>query len=122
MAYGITSESQIIDLAAIKSGCNTFKNVLEDFDQCGRLVMKAGETCNSKALSVDDQSLQYPIVELGEAIRALRGEYIGYADEVIASAQRVYIEQKAELAAYQEAQRRAAEAAAAQRAAASGNN
>lgn len=100
MAYGITSESQIIDLSTILSGCSAYKTALNDFDKSGTTVIKAGETCNKKALEVDGDTLEYPITDLGQAIKDLKNEYSGYADEVEAEARRIYNEQVAELNAY----------------------
>ncbi len=94
--YGITSKSQIIDLDTIKAGCQEFKDCLDDFEICGKGVIEAGETCNSKALSVDEKTFEYPITDLGESIKALKDEYIGYADQVIADATSVYNAQIAE--------------------------
>ena len=91
--YGITSKSQIIDLDTIKAGCQEFKDCLDDFEICGKGVI---ETCNSKALSVDEKTFEYPITDLGESIKALKDEYIGYADQVIADATSVYNAQIAE--------------------------
>lgn len=100
MGYGITSESQIIDIATIKSGCNAYRSVLPDFDACGNLVNQAGQTCNLEALSIDNTSLQYPICELGDAVKNLKTEYNSYVDEVLAQAQQVYNAQYAEYQAY----------------------
>lgn len=100
MAYGITSQSQIIDLEAIVAGCNEFKNSLDDFESCGNEVQEAGKTCSKKALSVDDSTFEYPITDLGEAIKDLKDEYIGYADEVIAQATQVHSAQVAEYNEY----------------------
>ena len=88
MSYGITSTSQIIDLSTILSGCAAYK--------CGNTVIKAGETCSKKALSVDDSTLQYPITDLGQAIKDLKAEYTGYAEDVEAQARKIYNEQVAE--------------------------
>lgn len=101
MGYGITSTSQIIDVATIEAGCNAYKQALSDFDDCGSEVVQAGETCTKKALSVDDQTLQYPITDLGNAIKDLKGEYEGYADAVAAEARRIYNAQVAEYNEYQ---------------------
>ena len=96
MSYGITSTSQIIDLSTILNGCAAYKNALKDFETCGNTVIAAGEKCNKKALSVDDSTLQYPITDLGQAIKDLKTEYSGYADDVEAQARRIYNEQVAE--------------------------
>lgn len=94
--YGITSKSQIIDLDTIKAGCQEFKECLDDFEICGKGVIEAGETCNSKALSVDDKTFEYPITDLGKSIKDLKDEYVGYADQVITDATNVYNAQIAE--------------------------
>ena len=96
MGYGITSKSQIIDLSTILNGCAAYKRALKDFETCGNKVIQAGETCTKKALSVDDSTLQYPITDLGQAIKDLKTEYIGYAEDVEAQARRIYNEQYAE--------------------------
>lgn len=107
MSYGITSTSQIIDLPTILSGCAAYKSALNDFEKCGNTVIKAGETCSKKALSVDDNTLQYPITDLGQAIKDLKAEYTGYAEDVEAQARRIYQEQVAEYNDYIARQRAA---------------
>ena len=107
MSYGITSTSQIIDLPTILSGCAAYKSALNDFERCGNTVIKAGETCSKKALSVDDSTLQYPITDLGQAIKDLKAEYTGYAEDVEAQARRIYQEQVAEYNDYVARQRAA---------------
>lgn len=98
--YNITSESQIIDLNTITSACEEFKKCLDDFVDCGKCVIEAGETCNKKALSVDDSTFEYPITSLGESIKELKDTYIGYADEVIEQATAIYNAQVAEYNSY----------------------
>ena len=107
MAYGITSTSQIIDINTILSGCAAYKNALRDFETCGNTVIKAGETCTSKALSVDNNTLQYPITDLGQAIKDLKTEYTGYAEDVEAQAKKIYNAQVAEYNDYVARQRAA---------------
>jgi hypothetical protein len=100
MAYGITSSSQLIDLDSIKAGCENYKDALDDFTKCGELVIYAGTTCSSKALSVDDSTLEYPINELGEEIKKLKTTYSSYADDVVAQATKIYNAQVSELNEY----------------------
>ena len=56
MGYGITSTSQIIDINAIKNGCNQIKQYVADFEACGSLVVVAGENCTEKALAIDENT------------------------------------------------------------------
>ena len=107
MAYGITSESQLIDVSTITSGANQYKSALEFYTDGGNQVIAAGATCNAKALSVDGASFESEITEVGNKIKTLKDTYSSAADAVVAAANTVYNEQVAEL---QEYRRRLAEA------------
>ena len=100
MAYGITSSSQLIDVDTIRSACEQYKAVLDDFDRCGSTVVQAGETCSAKALSVDESSLTASITDLGEDIQGLKTTFSTYADQLLADAITVYNQQVAELNEY----------------------
>jgi len=100
MAYGITSSSQLVDLDTIRSGCEQFKEALEDFTVCGEAVIAAGETCSEKALSIDENSLEFSITDLGTEIKSLKDIYAAYADQLMAEATQVYNAQVNELNAY----------------------
>lgn len=101
MGYGITSTSQIIDIDAIKNGCNQIKQYVADFEACGALVELAGENCTEKALAIDENTFQYSITGIGEEITKLNAGYVAIADQVMAEAQQVYNAQYAEYQEYQ---------------------
>ncbi len=101
--YGITDESQLIDIETIRLGCEAFKTAMDSFSACGNEVCNAAELCTKKALSVDDTTLEYPINELGKNIKNLKDIYSDYADSLYESALKVYNEQKLELAEYKAA-------------------
>jgi len=98
--YGITDESQLIDIEAIKNGCEAFKLAMDSFSVCGDEIHAAGEMCSKKALSVDDASLEFPINELGKNVKNLKTEYSEIADSLYSQALQVYEAQKIELAEY----------------------
>ena len=100
MAYGITSEAQLIDVGTITAGCNQYKQALEDFETNGNRVKEAGEVCNAKALSIDSSTIQWTISDLGEEIKNVKTSLSAAADGVVAEATRVYNEQVAELNEY----------------------
>lgn len=100
MAYGITNESQIIDINAISSGVAKYKQAVEDFDTCGSKVVQAGQTCNAEALSVDNASMQYPIESLGKEIQSLKEQLCAIADELLYEAKVVHSAQWNELNEY----------------------
>lgn len=112
--YGITSASQLIDVSAITNGCNSIKQAAEAFERCSEKVKQAADMFDGKALSVDKTTMQPQLTADAEFIKSLKAQVDGFVTEVIALAASIRAEQEAELAEYEEAQRRAAEAAAAQ--------
>lgn len=100
MAYGITSEAQLIDINAIRMGCAQYVDDLDYFVEAGEQICGAGDICSSKALSVDDSSMQQNLYDLGQAIAALADSYASAANDVYAQAVSVYNAQVAELQAY----------------------
>ena len=100
MAYGITSESQIIDIGTIRSGCNQYISALDFYTDGGNQVIEAGSTCNAKALSVDGASFESEITQVGEKMKQLKDTYSSAAEAVYAQAVQVYNEQVAELNEY----------------------
>jgi hypothetical protein len=104
MAYGITHESQLIDIYTIMDGINKYRAAIEHFDLCGKKVVNASEICTPEALSVDENSLQYPIEALGLEIQKLKDELNAIADELLYEAQLIRQEQYNELMDYQKQQ------------------
>ena len=100
MAYGITSQAQIIDLNTIIAGANQLKTALEDFGRSGNAVIAAGETCTKKALSIDDSTLEISITDLGNEIKNLKGQLGVAVDEFVNQARQVYNQQVAEYNEY----------------------
>ncbi len=100
MAFGITSESQLIDVNAIRKGCEAYIDALGFFVDGGNQIISAGNTCSAKALSVDGSSFQNDIIEVGYQIIALRDEYAACAENVYAQAVQIYNAQVAELNEY----------------------
>lgn len=108
MAYGITSESQLIDYKTIKRGCEDYINALNDYVDCANQLNEAGNTLSPKALSVDGGTLQEPIFELAQEIVTARNEYAAAAEQIYTDAVTIYNQQVEELYSYyqqQEAER-----------------
>jgi len=100
----ITSESQLIDVQTIYSGCNAFVSALEIFINGGNKIIEAGNTCSSKAISIDGKSLQPDIVEVGQQVGNLYNEFVNYAQAVSDQATQIYNQQVAELNEYRRQQ------------------
>lgn len=100
MAYGITSEAQLIDIKTIQSGCRSFMEAVMIFREAGLQVVAAGEQCGPKALSVDGASMKADIVEVGQEMCKLCNEYIDNAVEVVNQAISIYNAQVDELNEY----------------------
>lgn len=104
MAYGITSESQLIDIYTITDGVNKYREAIESFETCGKNVVTASEICTAEALSVDSDTLQYPIEALGLEIQSLKEQLNAIADEFLLEASIVRQKQYNELVEYQRQQ------------------
>ena len=96
----ITSESQLIDIATIQSGCVAYAQALEYFIQAGQEIIDAGTICDAKALSVDDSSMQPVLYEVGQMIQELSNTYSTYVTDVYSEAVTIYNQQVTELNAY----------------------
>lgn len=110
MAYGITSESQIIDIATIQSAVNKIKTAAKDFSSCGTAVSSAASTCDASALAVDGLTLQPTIEDLAGNIKTYQSEIEGIADSLLSEANQIYNAQMSELIEYRERLKREAEA------------
>lgn len=100
MAYGITNPNQLLDIEAVKAGCQALIDAVEDFEKCGGYVCEAGATCSKKALSVDNSSLEGQISDVGEEIIQLKDAYIRCAESLMAQAVNVYNSQVSEYNEY----------------------
>lgn len=100
MSYGITSESQIIDVDTIRKGCNELKSNAGDFSNCAKNVKSAGEDCTKDTISVDGMSLEPTIVQLSEEISNCKTAIENLADQIISEAETIYNAQRNELAEY----------------------
>lgn len=100
MAFNITSESQLIDIQTIKIGCSALKMAAEDFLVSGKTVVRAGETCTEKALSIDKQTMEYKITDLGQEMINQKEMIDYYADVLLSEAMKVYNGQVTELNDY----------------------
>lgn len=100
MAYGITSESQLIDIGTIRSGCSQYESALDFYTDGGNQVKDAGSNLNAKALSVDGASFESEVTQVGEKMRSLKDNYYAAAEACYAAAVEVYNAQVAELNEY----------------------
>lgn len=117
----ITSESQIIDLAAVKNGLAIIENAAHSYVNCSKEINAAGDECNAQALSVNDKTMQDAIYSLATAVNDIDSKIASAVESIAAAAQALYNAQWAELRAYRAEQARlAAEREAAARKAAAG--
>lgn len=106
MYYGITSESQIIDIASIQTAVESIKNAATDFSTCATGVSTAAGICDASALAIEGKTLQPTIEELAEGIQGLQSQVEELADSILAVANQVYNSQCIELREYQAEQER----------------
>ena len=107
--YGITSRSELIDIATISTGCSQLEVAAEKFIKCADLVDSAANICDSSALSVENTTMQPQLQADSEFIRSLQNVVSGFSTAIRSASSQVYAAQEAELAAYLEEQRKLAE-------------
>lgn len=107
--YGITSESQLIDIATIRSAVAKIKSTAVDFNDCAEIVKEAADICDETALEVDGLTMQPIIEELATLLVDMYKDVEEMADSILTMANQVYNDQNAELQVYREKLRREAE-------------
>ena len=100
MAYGITSESQLIDYESIRNGCVAYVEALEGFTTAAQQIVEAGTIMNKDAMSVEGASMQPTLYALAEQVGQLANDYAAIANAVYEQAISVYNAQVAELNEY----------------------
>lgn len=104
MAYGITRESQIIDLNSIERGCAKLQEAAERLSEYGTQVSSISEICNTTALSANGKSMVPVIQEAGDDISARGNAIQQYASNLLTAAKDLYRRQQMEYASYLEEQ------------------
>ena len=104
MAYGITSESQLINLGEINAGCDIINSAAEAYQICGDKVIEASTLCNAQAMSFDKMSLESSISEVGLNIKSIQNYIEGFTAEIRSRASAIYTEQLNELENYRRQQ------------------
>ena len=100
MAYGITSESQLIDIETIGNGVSAYINALNSLIAAAQAIATCADECGEKALSINGQSMQPTIYELAVTMSDEANKYAEAANGVYEQAVAVYNAQVAELNAY----------------------
>lgn len=104
MAYGITNESQLINLGEINAGCDMIDSAAEVYRMCGDKVIEASTICNAQAMSVDKVSLESSIEEVGLNIKSVQNYIEDFTSQIRKSASAIYTEQLNELEEYRRQQ------------------
>ena len=98
----ITSESQLIDVQTIKSGCDVIASAGRAFDECATEVEAASDMCGIDVFSVDKKSMQPIMLEIAQQIRTIKGIFEEFSSNIQATASQIYSAQYAQLQAYYE--------------------
>lgn len=100
MGYSITSESQLIDVETIRTGCATIENAATSFDDCAKKIEDAADICNINVLSVDKNTMQPVMYALADEIKNVRKLIVSFADDIRQVSNDILASQKRELEAY----------------------
>lgn len=96
----ITSESQLIDTAAISNGCSIIEAAAEDYVKCKQHVDEAAAICTAEALSVEKKTMQGSIEDISLAIDQVYSNIYSFTGQIRSAAQKVWDQQYAELQEY----------------------
>ena len=98
----ITSESQIIDVVTIDSGCKIIEEAARDYTTCANKIKEAASICTDQALSVEKKSMQPSIQDLGDSVATIQGNIEYFTSQIRAVATTIYSQQMTELNNYRE--------------------
>ena len=98
--YGITSQSQLIDIGTINNACTKIEEAAEKFSECAKLILAGSEICNENALSVDKTTMQPQLEADAEYINSMNLAIQSVTTGIRNIAVQVYAEQENELATY----------------------
>lgn len=101
MAYGITSESQLIDINTINEGCNKIDEAAIAYLDCANVLSDAASIMDINALSVEKKTMKPSIEELAAKIKQVKGNIGEFTNEIRNLASKIFQEQKMELEEYQ---------------------
>ena len=102
MAYGITSEKQVIDTLAIRRLCESVKEQLNDFDRAISFIEEARDICNKDALLVEGMTMQGNFDTVIEYVNNVKQNISGYMNYLIDESGKIRDRQLAELEHYRE--------------------
>ena len=100
MAYGITSESQLIDVATIASGCQKIQEGAQYLELGAQAFSELGAYCTADVMSVDGQTLEGNFAEAASQTSEIVSQVNSAAEAMYAEAVQVYNDQMAELQEY----------------------
>ena len=100
MGYGITSSSQLIDIATIYAGCDKIDEAAKRYIDCSKKINNASTICNKDAMSIDGKTLQPTMDELADQIKSLTGNITSFTAEIRSIASQILVNQQRELEAY----------------------
>lgn len=102
MGFEITSESQIIDKAAIDAGCNQIDKTAENLGNCASQTKKLSEVANSDMFYVDGFTLEEPLAVAAGQIEEYESTIKGVTASIRSQAEQLYNSQMQEYKRYQE--------------------
>ena len=100
MSFRITSLDKIIDLDAVKAGCQTILTASEDYTKCANLIKEAASTCSAEALSVDKTTMQPSLEELAVSVEQVKANIASFVDSIQQVASQIHYAQYTEYQNY----------------------
>ena len=106
--YGITNESQIIDISTISNGCQKIRDAATHFTQSAQRIRNASDLCTVQALSVDNTTMQPRLDSDADYIASIEKAIGTFTAQIESVALQIHRIQQDELYAYRTEQARLA--------------
>lgn len=97
---GITSKSQIIDVAAIEQGCAQLVEVASQFTTHAATLRTIASQIGGDVLSADKETVDDDIIDIATKIEKFEGIVSGIASAIITEANYIYSQEQQQLEAY----------------------
>lgn len=99
--YGITSQSQLIDMDTISRGCTQLEAAAAKFGECAKIIDSAATICDGSALAVDKTTMQPQLEADADYIRSIQTSIENFVVGIRNVVFQIYVAQNNELATYQ---------------------
>lgn len=100
MTYGITDESQMIDLQGVQAACAKICEAARDFTTSAKKVDDAKSYCGKGALEVEGKTMEDSFDQVRDALGQVEKSIVDFANSIQSTANAIWSQQYNELQEY----------------------